>query len=296
MSVHVILTTGNFFPWNSYIFFDHFTFVLLSTGFLQLGDQVCYITTLTANQLGSPLPFSWAGLVEPRPNRILWEPVWSCASPWTLRFGFQARAVLLLTGEIDVRVTMIWIHKLFSEALWTNMTEDFFNFRGEMCTYYGLCNFSLWCLGQHPLIRHINTSAGEYMNIPTKWGKCEIKTSGQVSSVITLDQIMVATWVSFGFQWFWTGDLWGRDCGPADQCKSLPFIDHWFVLLLSRVQHFATPWTVASKASLHYLPELAQTHDHWVDDVIQQSHSLSSPSPAFNLSQHQGLLVLCAHV
>ena len=29
---------------------------------------------------------------------------------------------------------------------------------------------------------------------------------------------------------------------------------------------------------------------HWVSDVIQLSHSLSSPSPpAFNLSQHQGL-------
>ena len=41
---------------------------------------------------------------------------------------------------------------------------------------------------------------------------------------------------------------------------------------------------------LHYLPELAQTHVHWVGDAIQPSHSLSSPScPAFNLSQHQGL-------
>ena len=40
----------------------------------------------------------------------------------------------------------------------------------------------------------------------------------------------------------------------------------------------------------HRLPELAQTHVHWVDDVIQPSHPLSSPSPpAFNLSQHQGL-------
>ena len=38
------------------------------------------------------------------------------------------------------------------------------------------------------------------------------------------------------------------------------------------------------------LLELAQTHVHWVDDVIQLSHPLSSPSPlAFNLSQHQGL-------
>ena len=41
---------------------------------------------------------------------------------------------------------------------------------------------------------------------------------------------------------------------------------------------------------LHYLPEFAQTHVHWVDDAIQPSHSLLPPSPfAFNLSQHQGL-------
>ena len=40
----------------------------------------------------------------------------------------------------------------------------------------------------------------------------------------------------------------------------------------------------------HQLPELAQTHVHWVSDAIQSSHSLSSPSSlAFNLSQHQGL-------
>ena len=42
---------------------------------------------------------------------------------------------------------------------------------------------------------------------------------------------------------------------------------------------------------LHYLPELAQTHVHWVGDAIQPSHPLSLPSsPAFNLSQHQGLV------
>ena len=38
----------------------------------------------------------------------------------------------------------------------------------------------------------------------------------------------------------------------------------------------------------HQLPELVQTHVHRVDDVIQPSHLLSSPSPpTFNLSQHQ---------
>ena len=40
----------------------------------------------------------------------------------------------------------------------------------------------------------------------------------------------------------------------------------------------------------HQLPELTQTHVHWVGDAIQPSHPLSSPSPpALNLSQHQGL-------
>ena len=39
------------------------------------------------------------------------------------------------------------------------------------------------------------------------------------------------------------------------------------------------------------LPELTQTHVHQVSDAIQPSHPLSSPSPpAFNFSQHQGLL------
>ena len=39
----------------------------------------------------------------------------------------------------------------------------------------------------------------------------------------------------------------------------------------------------------HRLPEFTQNHVHWVDDAIQPSHPLSSPSPpAFNLSQHQG--------
>ena len=36
----------------------------------------------------------------------------------------------------------------------------------------------------------------------------------------------------------------------------------------------------------HQLPELAQTQ---VSDAIQPSHPLPSPSPAFNLPQHQGL-------
>ena len=40
---------------------------------------------------------------------------------------------------------------------------------------------------------------------------------------------------------------------------------------------------------LHSLPEFAQTHVYWAGDASQPSYPLLSPSPAFNLSQHEGL-------
>ena len=41
----------------------------------------------------------------------------------------------------------------------------------------------------------------------------------------------------------------------------------------------------------HQLPQLAQTHGHWVSEAIQQSHSLLSSSPsAFSISPYQGFL------
>ena len=56
------------------------------------------------------------------------------------------------------------------------------------------------------------------------------------------------------------------------------------------IQLFSTPWTAAPGFSiLHQLPELAQTHVHWVSDAIQPSQPLSSPSPpALNLSPASG--------
>ena len=70
--------------------------------------------------------------------------------------------------------------------------------------------------------------------------------------------------------------------------------------LFGHVQLFATPWDCSMPGlPLHLqLPELAQTHVHWVGDVIQPSHPLSSPSPpGFNLSWHQGLFqwVISSH-
>ena len=48
----------------------------------------------------------------------------------------------------------------------------------------------------------------------------------------------------------------------------------------------------------HQLLEFTQTYVHHVSDAIQPSHPLSSPSPDFNLSQHQGLFkwVISSHL
>ena len=71
--------------------------------------------------------------------------------------------------------------------------------------------------------------------------------------------------------------------------SSIQFIS---VQLLSRIKTFCDPIDCSTPDFLvhHQIPELTQTHVHWVSDAIQPSHPLSSPSPpTFNLSQHQGL-------
>ena len=78
---------------------------------------------------------------------------------------------------------------------------------------------------------------------------------------------------------------------PRSLCRELSLFS--VVHLLSCVWLFTTLWTLAHQASLSFtlsLAEFAYTFVHWVDNPIQQSHPLSSPSPpALNLSQHQGL-------
>ena len=64
----------------------------------------------------------------------------------------------------------------------------------------------------------------------------------------------------------------------------------WIWRCCSVVQLYPALWNPMDCSTpgfpvLHYLPEFAQTHVHWVGDAIQPSHPLSSPSPpAFNLS------------
>ena len=45
------------------------------------------------------------------------------------------------------------------------------------------------------------------------------------------------------------------------------------------IQTFYNPMDCSMPGVLHYLPESAQTHVRWVNDVIQPYHPLSLPSP-----------------
>ena len=63
------------------------------------------------------------------------------------------------------------------------------------------------------------------------------------------------------------------------------------VQLLSSVQLFAIPWTTALQASLSITNSRSLFKLKSIESMMPPNHFiLSSPSPAFNLSQHQGLL------
>ena len=70
---------------------------------------------------------------------------------------------------------------------------------------------------------------------------------------------------------------------------SIMFMFH-SVQLLSRVQLFVTPWTAARQASLSITNSQSLLKLMSIESVMSSNHLiLSSPSPTFNLSQHQGL-------
>ena len=78
----------------------------------------------------------------------------------------------------------------------------------------------------------------------------------------------------------------GRQCFPTWMFSSIKLNDYCcsvarLCLTLCDLMDCSTP----DFPVLHYVPEFSKTHVHWIDDAIQPSHPLSSPSPpAFNLS------------
>ena len=86
----------------------------------------------------------------------------------------------------------------------------------------------------------------------------------------------------------------------ADVCSyanAMLFCYHQSVQSLSPVRLFATPWTAAHQASLPITNSWSLLDLMSIDCEMPSNHLiLSSPSPAFNLSQHQGLFQSQANV
>ena len=78
---------------------------------------------------------------------------------------------------------------------------------------------------------------------------------------------------------------------PANRLINTIFLDSIYNVFSSVTQSCLTlcdpkDCSMPGLPVLHYLPELAQTHVHGIDDAIPPSHPLSSPSPPiFNLYQ-----------
>ena len=81
--------------------------------------------------------------------------------------------------------------------------------------------------------------------------------------------------------------LWSQQslkCSLATQFSSVQLLSHVWLFVTS-MNHSMPGLPVH-----HQLPEFTQTHVHWVNNAIQPSHPLLSPSPpAANPSQHQDL-------
>ena len=102
------------------------------------------------------------------------------------------------------------------------------------------------------------------------------------------------TWLSdFHFTWLhekysprkihqaWVIVIWKTECLQSVSQSGLSVVSNY--LQPHGLQHTRPPCPSPT-------PGVIQTHVHWVNDAVQPSHPLTSPSPpAFNLSQHQGL-------
>ena len=105
-----------------------------------------------------------------------------------------------------------------------------------------------------------------------------------------MHNLRVASWVLFGAKMRTVAQE------AADQDSSERLLQKGSSVQFSSIaQSYPTlcnpmDYSMPSFTVHHQLPELTQTHVHWVSDTIQLSHPLSSPCPpAFYLSQHQGI-------
>ena len=107
---------------------------------------------------------------------------------------------------------------------------------------------------------------------------------GDLTSPSSKKSVLSIHWKDWYWSWSWNSKLWPPDAKNRLIREDPDARKDWRQEEKGTTEDEMVEWH-------HQLPKFAQTHVHWVSDTIQPSHPLSSPSPpAFNLSQHQGLL------
>ena len=90
--------------------------------------------------------------------------------------------------------------------------------------------------------------------------------------------------ISFKTQRIWI-DIFPKKTELTNRSKVFHITNHQFSSVAQSCLTLCDPMDCSTPGFpvYHQLPELTQTHVHWVSDAIQSSHPLSSPSPpAFN--------------
>ena len=149
------------------------------------------------------------------------------------------------------------------------------------------CNFAFWT----SLVRGGQSSLPSYNPPPPEYFyRTERSSAMSPLKEIIPRHCVQALWntssIPVSSFWDWR-KRWGKK--TSSNSSRRPW-DFWFSLSIqfscSVVSNSLDPMdcSMAGLPVHHQLLELAQTHVHWVSDVIQPAHPLSSPSPAFNLS------------
>ena len=113
-------------------------------------------------------------------------------------------------------------------------------------------------------------------------GKISITSDMQMTP--TLWQKVKRTWRASWWKWKRTVKCWLKSQHSKNKDHGIQFhhsFIHYFISVAYLCPTLCDPMD-NSPPSLpvhHQLPELTQTHVHWVSDDIQPSHPLSSPSP-----------------
>ena len=143
------------------------------------------------------------------------------------------------------------------------------------------------CFGAFVVTLEVKAGNLSQYHFPPQWllclwlwvlrkSRCPLRTT-EISSLLCKFLLRYLCLWSFLKFWYWSKTIGGgiSSVSVAQLC-----------LTLCEPMDCSTPGLPIH----HQLPEFTQSHVHWVGEVIQPSHPLSSPSPpALNLSQHQGL-------